>query len=746
MQLRQSGQSLRSAVRSRAALVLSSPTAQRAALTKIIPLTALVAIALFAVCRKGHNSGDTSSNSSGATPSSQSPFEEVAQRTEEARNGVPTGVPLKPEDDHFLTLYEQAGLGIALVLAIGLASRKVTSGRGADWIKRLNPWAAVTSPSQAAELQSVADFAIELQIVERGNAEMARSREEILTEFFQQAGEQLEAFRKSFADISRSADPSSRQKILNELCADVATFRMYVGALELRPAWQLATGLERLLTQLAEKQANVTPSTLRTAASAIFLLTNLCAKGVRADLATHPPVRFLAVDDDPICRRAVSMALKKVGHPPDGAENGDAALELAGRQAYDAVFLDVEMPGLDGFEVCTRIHKLTVNQATPVIFVTSYSDFESRTKATCSGGRDLIAKPFLSSEITLKALTMLLRGRLEREKVTADVPEPALSAESKPKRAAPPSQPAKELLKGAFSENTKEAATPRLNAQASSESNSNSNAGVDAGSNERRAAWPSTADFAKAFVAQAPEHLSQMQQQLSAIKQAEDSSQRQEFLGELYVGVHFLTAEATRAGFRVISEIGVALENLMRKLLDKPRLWTPSAVATIGEAIGLVEELSTGTVPRLADAPLRVMVVDDEPLARRAISHALQLTSAKPDDADCGEAALALAQQRPFDVIFLDILMPGMDGFETCEKIRETQQNSHTPIIFVTSRDDQESREKTASCGGNGFISKPVLPAEIFLTALTFTLRMRMKKTSAPSPSEQPESALCVSV
>jgi len=84
-----------------------------------------------------------------------------------------------------------------------------------------------------------------------------------------------------------------------------------------------------------------------------------------------------------------------------------------------------------------------------------------------------------------------------------------------------------------------------------------------------------------------------------------------------------------------------------------------------------------------------------------------------------------------------------MDGFETCGKIRETEQNSHTPIIFVASRDDKESREKTVSCGGNGFISKPVLPAEIFLTAVTFTLRARMAKPDAEVATEQLEAALC---
>src|SRR5205807_2236522 len=191
--------------------------------------------------------------------------------------------------------------------------------------------------------------------------------------------------------------------------------------------------LEKLLDQLAEKPANITPSTLRTAAGALDLLIDVCVPGIRTDLASNPPVRFLAVDDDPISRRAVSMSLKKVAQAPDVAEHGEAALELASAQAYDAVFLDVEMPGLDGFEVCTKLHQLATNKATPVVFVTSHSDFDSRAKSISSGGRDLIAKPFLSSEITLKALTLLLRGRLQHQKELREgLDKPASPAKAKP--------------------------------------------------------------------------------------------------------------------------------------------------------------------------------------------------------------------------------------------------------------------------------------------------------------------------
>jgi CheY-like chemotaxis protein len=196
---------------------------------------------------------------------------------------------------------------------------------------------------------------------------------------------------------------------------------------------------------------------------------------------------------------------------------------------------------------------------------------------------------------------------------------------------------------------------------------------------------------------------------------------------------------------RATCQLASALAKLVAKLLDRPVLTPPSAVHAIAEAVRLLEELSPRDVgPDLSDPPIRVMVVDDDPVSRRAISNALQLIFGKPDNAENGEAAVALAESKIFDVIFLDILMPDMDGFDTCSKIRKTRSNGATPVVFVSGQNDAESKEKSLQCGGNGFISKPVLPAEIYLTALTFSLRRRVDKgKAAPSVTEPAAEVVC---
>ena len=71
---------------------------------------------------------------------------------------------------------------------------------------------------------------------------------------------------------------------------------------------------------------------------------------------------------------------------------------------------------MDGFDLCAKIRALPNNKNTPVIFVTSLADFKSRARSSLSGGADLIAKPFMFIELSVKALTYALRGQLMRQK------------------------------------------------------------------------------------------------------------------------------------------------------------------------------------------------------------------------------------------------------------------------------------------------------------------------------------------
>jgi len=262
---------------------------------------------------------------------------------------------------------------------------------------------------------------------------------------------------------------------------------------------------------------------------------------------------------------------------------------------------------------------------------------------------------------------------------------------------------------------------------------------------------PSANDFANAFFTHAPAHLEKLRSQLDEAKRAAGTADLQELLpeclGELYVGVHSLSSDAERAELRAASRLASALEGMLKKLLKHTEYCTPSTLHAAATALEVLDELCchAGSGPDLANPPPRILVVDDDPVTRRAISGSLQLVFGRPDSAESGEAALALAAEKSFDLVFLDVLMPGIDGFTTCAKIHATAANRRTPVVFVTSHNDMESRSQAVVSGGCGFIPKPVLASQITLTAFTFLLRARLNK-SEPAPAPEPEPTACLAI
>ncbi len=119
------------------------------------------------------------------------------------------------------------------------------------------------------------------------------------------------------------------------------------------------------------------------------------------------------MDDEPISRRAVVYALDKANLHSTSVEDPVAALKLITENNYDIIFLDVDMPGMTGYELCAKLLALPQHKRTPVVFVTPLSDFDNRTSSMMAGGNDFIAKPFLFIELTVKALIHVLRGKLQ---------------------------------------------------------------------------------------------------------------------------------------------------------------------------------------------------------------------------------------------------------------------------------------------------------------------------------------------
>ena len=223
----------------------------------------------------------------------------------------------------------------------------------------------------------------------------------------------LVALRSLLQGATKGDSEAVRLEQIHELYRRIHALTGNAGIVGMLLIAQMADALEVLLKELYEKPKNINASTLRTVASAIDFLAILFERGTAPGKQQIPPANILVVDDEAISRRAVTYALEKARLKSVNVEDPNVAFKLLSEGYFDLIFLDVDMPGMNGFELCTKLRGLPAHQKTPVVFVTSLTDFESRANSMMSGGNDFIAKPFLFIELAVKALVYVLRGRLD---------------------------------------------------------------------------------------------------------------------------------------------------------------------------------------------------------------------------------------------------------------------------------------------------------------------------------------------
>jgi DNA-binding NtrC family response regulator len=110
----------------------------------------------------------------------------------------------------------------------------------------------------------------------------------------------------------------------------------------------------------------------------------------------------------------------------------------------------------------------------------------------------------------------------------------------------------------------------------------------------------------------------------------------------------------------------------------------------------------------------RLLVVDDEPVSRHLLArHLARGGYADVALAEDGEAAFELLRARSFDLVLLDVMMPGLDGFTVCERLRGNEATRGLPVIFLTSLDDPVDKVRAFSAGAVDYLTKPFRPEEL---------------------------------
>lgn len=102
------------------------------------------------------------------------------------------------------------------------------------------------------------------------------------------------------------------------------------------------------------------------------------------------------------------------------------------------------------------------------------------------------------------------------------------------------------------------------------------------------------------------------------------------------------------------------------------------------------------------------LVVDDSLAVRRQMQIEFQLLNDQLDVVDSAEEAIRAIESKRYDIIFLDVVMPGMDGYAACKKIKKNKLNSNTPVVMLTSRSSSFDKFKGALAGCDAYLVKPI--------------------------------------
>jgi len=389
--------------------------------------------------------------------------------------------------------------------------------------------------------------------------------------------------------------------------------------------------------------------------------------------------KILIIEDDQIVANVYRNKLAVEGYKAEVAPDGESGLKIMRIFEPDLIILDLMLPRMSGVDVIKEIRGEAVFSKIPIIVFSNTYLTNLIQEAWRAGANKCLSK----SNCTPKDVIDVVRH---------------LIGDS---GAMPQAQPA-----AVQSEAEQAAAVTE---------------GKDA---------DFQAGLRKTFVENLPATLYSLRAGLQALVKADGEMTRLKQVYELYRQVHALNGNAGIAGLMLIAHMASALEALLKEIYEKPKNINPSTIRTIASAVDFLSLLfDKGILPDKQELPVsKILVVDDEAISRRAIVYALEKARLKSVNVEDPQHALQLLGENDFDLIFLDVDMPTMTGFELCAKLRAMPQHKKTPVVFVTSLNDFEARTSSTMAGGNDFIGKPFLFIELTVKALIHVLRAKLQR------------------
>jgi PAS domain S-box-containing protein len=405
--------------------------------------------------------------------------------------------------------------------------------------------------------------------------------------------------------------------------------------------------------------------------------------------ATHESTlhgTVLLAEDNPINQELTCGILESLGCRVEVVANGRQAFDAFCRASYDAIFMDCQMPEMDGF-AATRAIRDTERQRAheqgtpegaeriPIIALTASALTGDREQCLVAGMDDYVSKPF-----TVEQLRLLLQRWLVRQPtsplatalpsgppvmlppapiVPLVVPPSPLDQQTLDNLQALPNGPT--ILRKVIQAYLRH--TPRL-----------LEALREAITHDESVAWRQIAHSLKSSSAN-----------IGALK-----------LAALCKDLEMLhTTPATAAAATMLAQIETAYVSVQQALMTVLDADTRTA-----------DETPRAALPH-SGMPAKILIVDDEPTNIELLQGVLESTGYQILTASNGQQALDIIAHTPPDLLLLDLMMPEIDGFAVCRRVKSSPQWHFIPIIVITGLSEVADYTHTLDCGADDFMTKP---------------------------------------
>ena len=416
--------------------------------------------------------------------------------------------------------------------------------------------------------------------------------------------------------------------------------------------------------------------------------------------------KILIIDDDRILASIYRNKFTHAGFAVEVAESGEAGLSKLAKSVPDVVLLDLMLGDMNGLEVLQLLRKHPATKTLPVVvFSSAFMDNLMETAAQ-AGATKCLSKTGCPPHRLVDEVRALLG------------PPPA-----PPAAGGPPPVVSPTVVRPSTIPAPSSAAMP---------------APMRAG--------PFAAAAAAAAMSEADISSTVRHDLMEGIKQRLEEATRTlprwlnsahvpsaPYLPALYRAVHAIAGSAGLAGRLRLGQLAGATEALLKELKITPTAVTASTLRTVTQAIELMPRLvQSSDSPEMEAFPSSLIaVVEPDDPHRQAICAALERAQLRALQVETPELATALAMSNRFDLLLIEVEVPTLDGFDLCARLRATEQNALTPIIFLVSRDDLEARTVYLQAGATDFISRPILPIELAVKTLVHLLTGRMAQPAA---------------